>query len=326
MDQQAQSRGLKTRKGPGRHSIAGLAGTCAGAVLALAFAQAAPIEARAVARTEPVAVHASYRAPDAVRPLYVFTDPVAGYEIISPFGLRKLPWEEQGRLHAGVDVAAPAGYPVVAAADGVVLRAGYDGGYGRFIDIRHVGGLVTRYAHLGAILDGVQPGLMVGMGEEIALIGNTGSSTGSHLHFEIRDDAGRPLNPEFFLGHEFAGPEDLPLRAAARIPRRMRVAYVSYIPRKKRELMEAREAGRDPRPADLKVAAPSESVRLTRAEVFEAVKVAPSQPAGIKPVQTAVRPKIVQPRADGVDAPIITRRPDPFGAGGDLPGWPASDG
>ncbi|HEX6866348.1 MAG TPA: M23 family metallopeptidase, partial [Caulobacteraceae bacterium] len=187
---------------------------------------------------------------------------------------------------------------------------------------RHVGGLVTRYAHLGAILEGVEPGLMVSMGEEIALIGNTGSSTGSHLHFEIRDDRGRPLNPELFLGHEFAGPEDLPLAAAARIPRRMRVAYVSYIPRPKRELMEAREAARDSGPAEVKVAAPGDTVRLTRAEVFEAVKVAPSGPTGMKPI----RPKLVQPPPDDLDAPIVTRRPDPFGAGGDLPGWPASDG
>lgn len=286
-----------------RRHIAGLAGIATGVGATALLAIAAPLEARTAPEPRAVVAHASYTAP-AARPLYTFVDPVAGYEIVSPFGPRRLPWEEHGRLHAGVDVAAPHGYPVQAAADGVVLSARIDGGYGRVIDIRHVGGLVTRYAHLGAIDSGIQPGLMVRAGEQIGLIGASGTSTGAHLHFEIRDDRGRPLNPEAFLGRQFAGPEDLPLAIAARVPRHMRVAHVSYIPRRKRELMEAREADADGGPVELKPVTPDERLRLTRAAGLGAVKIKPAEP----------------------NAPITIRRPDPFGAGEDLPGWSASDG
>lgn len=291
-----------------RRHIAGLAGIATGVAATALLAFAAPLEAGTTVEPRAPAARASHTAApytvDEARPLYTFVDPVAGYEIVSPFGPRRLPWEEHGRLHAGVDVAAPHGYPVQAAADGVVLSAGTDGGYGRLIDIRHVGGLITRYAHLGAIEGGIQPGLMVRAGETIGLIGASGTSTGAHLHFEIRDDRGRPLNPEAFLGRQFAQADDLPLAAAARIPRRMRVAHVSYIPRKKRELMEAREAEQDTGPVELKPVTPDERLRLTRAAGLGAVKMKPAQP----------------------DTPITIRRPDPFGAGEDMPGWPASGG
>src|SRR5262245_3130659 len=76
-------------------------------------------------------------------------------------------------------------------------------------------------------------------------MGNTGSSTGAHLHFEVSDRKGHPLNPEMFVGQTFASAEALPLKAASRFPRRVRVAYVSFIPKAKRELMEEREAEKE---------------------------------------------------------------------------------
>jgi hypothetical protein len=170
----------------------------------------------------------------------VFGEPVPGYPIISPFGLRKLPWEEYGRLHAGVDIAAPAGLPVQVIADGVVVRAGRDGAYGRFVEVRHADGLTSFYAHLGGLSANARTGAAVKRGASIGQVGSTGSSTGAHLHIEVRR-GGRPLNPTYFIGKQYASAEELPFRQAGYVPRRVRIAYVSYIPKSKREKMEARE-------------------------------------------------------------------------------------
>jgi hypothetical protein len=180
-------------------------------------------------------------APAAPPALIAFQTPEPGYPVISPFGLRQLPWEGGGRLHAGIDIAAPAGLPVLAAADGVVTRIDSDGGYGRFVEVQHAAGLSTIYAHLGRFLPQLAPGAAVKAGAPIGLLGSTGSSTGAHLHFEVRDDQGRPLNPELFIGHSFAAVDDLPLSAAARFPRHVRVAYVSNIPKAKRDEMQKKE-------------------------------------------------------------------------------------
>lgn len=170
----------------------------------------------------------------------VFGEPVAGYPVISPFGLRKLPWEEYGRLHQGVDIAAPAGLPVQVIADGVVVRAGQDSAYGRFVEVRHADGLNSFYAHLGGFSPNARAGIAVKRGASIGQVGSTGSSTGAHLHIEIRRD-GRPLNPSYFIGKSYESAEELPFRQASYVPRRVRIAYVSYIPKSKREKMEARE-------------------------------------------------------------------------------------
>jgi hypothetical protein len=77
-------------------------------------------------------------------------------------------------------------------------------------------------------------------GTPIGLVGSTGSSTGAHLHFEIRDRQDRPLNPSLFLDRKFATSDELPLRAALRTPRGTRVAFVSHIPASKRGLMQAK--------------------------------------------------------------------------------------
>lgn len=175
------------------------------------------------------------------RALISFLEPVPGHAVVSPFGLRQLPWEGGGRLHEGVDISADSGVPVIAVADGVVVEAGDKGGYGRYVAVRHAEGLKTIYAHLGAIGPGVKPGLAVKAGGKVGRIGSTGVSTGPHLHFEIRDAQDRPLNPAMFLGKAFAEAGDLPIDKAKRYSGRVRMAYVSYIPPSKRALMEPRE-------------------------------------------------------------------------------------
>ncbi len=170
-------------------------------------------------------------------PRFFFVSPLAGYAVNSPFGLRKMPWEEGGRLHQGVDIAAPAGSAVRATMGGVVLRSGVDGGYGRFIEVRHTGGLTSFYAHLGRVAP-LKAGAVVTPGQVVGYVGSSGRSTGAHLHFEIRHD-GKPLNPVVFLGRAFKTEADLPLMLAAQFPRRVRVAQVSnwpdrVVPRKDR--------------------------------------------------------------------------------------------
>ncbi|MGF1674785.1 MAG: peptidoglycan DD-metalloendopeptidase family protein, partial [Rivularia sp. (in: cyanobacteria)] len=103
-----------------------------------------------------------------------------------------------GRMHRGIDIAAPTGTPINAAAAGVVASAGWNrGGYGNLVDIRHADGTLTRYAHNSKIL--VSKGQQVEQGQRIALMGSTGFSTGPHLHFEIRKGGTEAVNPVAFL-------------------------------------------------------------------------------------------------------------------------------
>jgi murein DD-endopeptidase MepM/ murein hydrolase activator NlpD len=102
-----------------------------------------------------------------------------------------------GRMHEGVDMAGPIGTPVYSTADGVVIFAGWASGYGRLIKIQHEFGIETRYGHLNAIR--VEVGQRVSRGERIGDMGNSGRSTGPHLHYEIRV-GGEPLNPMIYIG------------------------------------------------------------------------------------------------------------------------------
>jgi murein DD-endopeptidase MepM/ murein hydrolase activator NlpD len=174
--------------------------------------------------------------------LIAFAAPLPDGEVGSPFGLRQLPWEDQPRLHAGVDMVAPSPEPVLASTDGVVTRVGADAGYGRFVELTHAEGVTTLYGHLDSVAPGVATGVAVKAGKPVGQIGSTGTSTGVHLHFEVHDAQGQPLNPEVLLGHSYARAADVPLREARRIPRRVRVAYVSHIPRSKKAEMRAKLA------------------------------------------------------------------------------------
>jgi murein DD-endopeptidase MepM/ murein hydrolase activator NlpD len=99
-------------------------------------------------------------------------------------------------MHYGQDIAARYGSPVKAARSGVVIADGWYGGYGKYIDVRHEGGIVTRYAHLSAA--NVRVGQGVNRGQLIGKIGTSGWATGPHLHFEVRVN-GRPVDPRPWL-------------------------------------------------------------------------------------------------------------------------------
>lgn len=103
-----------------------------------------------------------------------------------------------GRMHKGVDIAAPIGTPVMAAAPGVVVKAGWNsGGYGNMVDIQHPDGTLTRYAHNKRLL--VHTGEAVQQGEQISEMGSTGFSTGPHLHFEVHPMGKKAVNPIAYL-------------------------------------------------------------------------------------------------------------------------------
>jgi murein DD-endopeptidase MepM/ murein hydrolase activator NlpD len=220
---------------------AGLGGAATLAAIGLAHAALPPFHASASAPAKSVA---SVPSPAAAPVLIAFREPAAG-DVVSPFGLRQLPWEAGGRLHEGIDIRAEPGAPVAAAADGVVVERGADPGYGRFVVLRHADGLTTLYAHLSRIQERIAPGAGVRAGDAVGAVGSTGSSTGPHLHFEIRDGDGRPLNPALFLGRSFATADALPLAQAQRFAKRVRIAQVSMIPVSKRGLMLDRAAAAD---------------------------------------------------------------------------------
>jgi murein DD-endopeptidase MepM/ murein hydrolase activator NlpD len=112
--------------------------------------------------------------------------------ITSYFGYRYHPILHFTRFHAGVDIGASWGSPIVAAGDGQVIGAGWAGGYGREVQIAHGGGLVSLYGHMSEIV--AAAGSFVHQGQVIGYVGSSGLSTGPHLHFEVRQ-GGQPVNP-----------------------------------------------------------------------------------------------------------------------------------
>jgi murein DD-endopeptidase MepM/ murein hydrolase activator NlpD len=121
----------------------------------------------------------------------MFSWPVTG-TITSPFGWRTNPFGGGPEFHQGLDIAAPMGTTVTAAAGGTVIMAQWYGGYGNYILIDHGGSYSTGYGHLSAMY--VSPGQSVQRGQAIGAVGSTGQSTGPHLHFEVRI-AGKPVDP-----------------------------------------------------------------------------------------------------------------------------------
>ncbi|MFK8138266.1 MAG: peptidoglycan DD-metalloendopeptidase family protein [Bdellovibrionales bacterium] len=114
----------------------------------------------------------------------------------SKFGYRKSPFTGRPVMHNGLDIAAPPGTPIFAPADGVVSYAGYDAGYGKLISIDHGYGMLTRYGHVSKIYATV--GQKVKRGDVIGAVGNTGRSTGPHLHYEVRINS-VPVDPSNYI-------------------------------------------------------------------------------------------------------------------------------
>jgi len=124
-------------------------------------------------------------------------EPVKGVAFTSGFGVRSDPFRGTRAMHAGIDLAGPVGTPIYATADGVVERSEYhNGGYGNLIELNHGRGIQTRYGHLSRSM--VSAGQRVKRGDMIGLMGSTGRSTGSHLHYEVRID-GKAVNPVPFM-------------------------------------------------------------------------------------------------------------------------------
>ena len=117
-----------------------------------------------------------------------------GGRLVSRFGYRVHPIFKTRKLHTGSDFAAPLGTPIYAGGDGVVERAQWVAGYGKYVQLKHVNGFETAYGHMSRIADGLEPGMPVRQGQIIGYVGSTGNSTGNHLHYEIRVN-GRPVDP-----------------------------------------------------------------------------------------------------------------------------------
>jgi murein DD-endopeptidase MepM/ murein hydrolase activator NlpD len=119
--------------------------------------------------------------------------PISGdFVVTSGFGFRVDPMTRLPSMHEGIDFVAPVGTPILSTAPGVVLRAEHAAAYGNVVDIEHADGFVTRYAHLQAIH--VQEGQVIAPQQIVGTLGNTGRSTGPHLHYEVIIN-GRALHP-----------------------------------------------------------------------------------------------------------------------------------
>jgi len=116
---------------------------------------------------------------------FLLRNPLPNGRFTSGFGARKHPILGYVRMHTGTDWAAPIGSPIIAAGNGVVEKAGWAGGYGKQIILRHANGYETSYNHQSAFAKGIEPGVHVRQGQTIGFLGQTGLSTGPHLHYEL---------------------------------------------------------------------------------------------------------------------------------------------
>jgi len=156
--------------------------------------EAAPVAVSSLPSTLPTTFNATSAAsatPAHAPAAVALHLPLRG-RISSQFGVRRDPLNGGHRRHGGLDIAATRGTPIAAAAGGKVVFAGRRGGYGNMVELEHLDGRRTRYAHADKIL--VKPGEQVEPGQTVATVGSTGRSTGPHLHFEVREN-GTTINP-----------------------------------------------------------------------------------------------------------------------------------
>jgi murein DD-endopeptidase MepM/ murein hydrolase activator NlpD len=150
---------------------------------------AAPVAAAATQAARSASAQVAAPAGPRIMPAYF---PLAARAMTSGFGPRPHPILGGTRAHSGVDLAATAGTPISATADGVVSFANWNGGYGIMVAVMHAGGLETRYGHMMRVA--VTPGQHVRAGDIVGWVGSTGLSTGPHVHYEVRVD-GRAVSP-----------------------------------------------------------------------------------------------------------------------------------
>ena len=122
--------------------------------------------------------------------------PVENFALTSSYGFRSDPFKGRRARHKGIDMAGPIGTPIYATADGIIGRAQWVSGYGKYIEINHGNEIQTRYGHMSRL--NVEPNARVKSGDLIGFMGSTGRSTGSHLHYEVRI-AGEAVNPIPFM-------------------------------------------------------------------------------------------------------------------------------
>ncbi|MGH6896904.1 MAG: peptidoglycan DD-metalloendopeptidase family protein [Geminicoccaceae bacterium] len=125
---------------------------------------------------------------------FLMRTPIDGARLSSRFGMRRHPILGYTRMHQGVDFAAPTGTPIYAAGDGKVEVAKRNGGYGRYVRVRHTGEYSTAYAHMSRFAKDIAPGRRVQQGQVIGYVGATGRATGPHLHYEVLRN-GAQINP-----------------------------------------------------------------------------------------------------------------------------------
>src|SRR5690606_37938690 len=135
---------------------------------------------------------AKLEAAKAMAQVMPIQNPLPGRSISSSYGVRRDPLLRTPAMHAGIDFRAPTGTKIKSAGQGTVVNAGWNGGYGRMVEIDHGNGLTTRYAHLSRIH--VKEGQTVEKDSVVGEVGTTGRSTGPHLHYEVRHN-GSPIDP-----------------------------------------------------------------------------------------------------------------------------------
>ena len=139
---------------------------------------------------------------------FLVRKPVASAIMRSGFGIRRHPILGYVKMHTGIDWATPYGTPIFAAGNGVIEKAEWEGGYGKYVRIKHNNGYETAYGHMSAFAKGMEPGKRVRQGQIIGFVGSTGRSTGAHVHYEILVN-GRfvdPMRVKLPRGRSLEGP------------------------------------------------------------------------------------------------------------------------
>jgi len=126
--------------------------------------------------------------------------PMDASHVTSGFGMREHPILGYSAMHTGVDFGAPMGTPILAAGNGKVVMAGFNGGYGLYVKLQHTADIGTGYGHMSRLGPGIKPGVTVRQNQVIGFVGMTGMATGPHLHYEFYR-GGHPVNP---LAQKFA--------------------------------------------------------------------------------------------------------------------------